>query len=470
MTTSLERLASLAAALVDAPMAAIVRVSPERVDIVAGHHVPAVAYAVDIDEVAAGFEPMQPGIVCNMQENIYFSTHPLVVGAPFLKALIRFPLPVSGRVSLVIGYSEPIAMLPADRLQALAELAQLAAREYEIDQHHGQGLPPQAVTLEHVIMQAEQSSQPVAILDSNLGYLHVNGAMATLNKLSAKSHVGRRIHDINVPSVEALEAIFQIALRDGRSFEQVELVGQRDGDNVRIYSVSCRPVLIVGREMPVLEVISSDVTSLRADETRLENGLAEGPYAKAFGLDPTARFLTETLVKRQSLRQRKSTSYLTLRSWRKPVRSYQIEALKALKTAPPHALVDTAATEIVEAVSRIVGTSSFAHVTPIPCSRSSDDACFSRMIAEEVSRRIGKPLTMLLASAPQKGSSHPKENASRPPLRLVGEASGPCLVVDDVATSGAHLEEAILKLRPSAMSVFAVAWIGGDVDDKAEDA
>ena len=142
-------------------------------------------------------------------------------------------------------------------------------------------------------------------------------------------------------------------------------------------------------------------------------------------------------------------------------------SLKALKTAPPHSLIDTAASEIVEAVARVVGTSSFAHVTPVPCSRSRDDACLSRMLAAEVARRIGKPLSLLLASAPGKGSSHPKDNLTRPPLKLVEAATGPVLIIDDVATSGAHLEEAITKLRPSAHSVFAVAWIGGDADDSA---
>jgi hypothetical protein len=41
--------------------------------------------------------------------------------------------------------------------------------------------------------------------------------------------------------------------------------------------------------------------------------------------------------------------------------------------------------------------------------------------------------------------------------------SGPVLLVDDVSTSGAHIEEAVELLRPHANMVFAVAWISGDV-------
>ncbi|MGL4727242.1 MAG: hypothetical protein ACRCWO_00660, partial [Bosea sp. (in: a-proteobacteria)] len=213
------------------------------------------------------------------------------------------------------------------------------------------------------------------------------------------------------------------------------------------------------------EVLASDVTAIRARESRLEDSLEQAPFTPPQILDPTVKFLTETLVRRQGLRQRKTISYMTLRAWRKPIRAYQIEALKALKTAPPRALVETAAAEIVEAVERVVGAGAFSEVTHVPCSRSAEEACLSRQIAEEVAARLGKPMVQRLAAPPQKGASHPKENVKRPPLKLLSPADGPCLVIDDVATSGAHIEEAILKLRPSAQSVFAIAWIGGDSDE-----
>jgi predicted amidophosphoribosyltransferase len=45
-------------------------------------------------------------------------------------------------------------------------------------------------------------------------------------------------------------------------------------------------------------------------------------------------------------------------------------------------------------------------------------------------------------------------------MTLVEKVSGPALLVDDVATSGSHLEEATKLLRPSCGAVMAVAWIG----------
>ena len=51
---------------------------------------------------------------------------------------------------------------------------------------------------------------------------------------------------------------------------------------------------------------------------------------------------------------------------------------------------------------------------------------------------------------------------NRPRLELVRTIGEPILLVDDVATSGAHIEEAVKLLKPHCGTVMAVAWIGGD--------
>jgi predicted amidophosphoribosyltransferase len=74
------------------------------------------------------------------------------------------------------------------------------------------------------------------------------------------------------------------------------------------------------------------------------------------------------------------------------------------------------------------------------------------------------PVVKALSLERVEGSSHPKTNVGRSPMRLEAAVVGDILLVDDVATSGRHLEEAALLLRNQNASVLPIAWIGGDAD------
>ena len=82
--------------------------------------------------------------------------------------------------------------------------------------------------------------------------------------------------------------------------------------------------------------------------------------------------------------------------------------------------------------------------------------------ARELGAILKMPVVQAFANVPLKGSSHPKENARRPGLLLKRAVSEPVLLVDDVATSGAHLEEAAKLLRPHCRAVLPIAWISGN--------
>ena len=170
----------------------------------------------------------------------------------------------------------------------------------------------------------------------------------------------------------------------------------------------------------------------------------------------------ETLIERSPIRARRDMSYLTLRSWRGPIKDYQIKALRALKAAPPDAFVESIAMEIETAVGRVIGKSAFGAVTPMPCGHSRIERCLSVRIAERVAGRLGVPMVEAFESVRRPGVSHPIDNARRPLLRLARGVEAQVLLVDDVATSGRHLEEAVALLRPHAAAVFPVAWIGGE--------
>ena len=183
-------------------------------------------------------------------------------------------------------------------------------------------------------------------------------------------------------------------------------------------------------------------------------------------LDPSAAFLFQTLVSRPTLLHRNAVPYIALRRWRVSAKPFQIDALRILKKSPPPRFVSAIVADIMEALDPMISSALYRFVVPIPCSRSAPDSCLSILIAERLASRLQLVPIHALAIEPAEGLSHPKTNLSRPSMRLQKAVEGPVIVVDDVATSGAHIEEAVRLLRPTAKAVFAVTWIGGVQDSE----
>ena len=63
------------------------------------------------------------------------------------------------------------------------------------------------------------------------------------------------------------------------------------------------------------------------------------------------------------------------------------------------------------------------------------------------------------------GVSHPKEFSKLAPIELAEAPAGMVvLVIDDVATSGWHMEEALNTLRDAGATAIGATWIGGNVE------
>lgn len=175
--------------------------------------------------------------------------------------------------------------------------------------------------------------------------------------------------------------------------------------------------------------------------------------------EPSFVFLIETLIPKRSINTRNSMSYLSLKTWRKPIQPYQIQALRALKENLPPEVAPFIAREILREVETLFGLSAFRAVVPMPCGHARATPCLSLEIARAIEAQSGVQIIRALSTKSRKGSSHPKENLRRPPLVLRQQVSDAVLLVDDVATSGSHMKEAIGLLKPGAGSVLAVAWI-----------
>lgn len=191
-----------------------------------------------------------------------------------------------------------------------------------------------------------------------------------------------------------------------------------------------------------------------------EHAVGEQP-APQIGVEASAQFLSETLVKRQSLKSRNGVAYVTLRTWRRPIKEHQIRALAALKAYPHPTFVSQVANEIVAAAKTLFGTRS-ACVVPVPCGHSRRTDCLSVQLARETANQLKRPFVEIFSPQFRAGASHPKQSAKLPPLKFAQGVApvGNIILIDDVATSGRHIEQAVNALSERAEHVFALAWIG----------
>ena len=172
-------------------------------------------------------------------------------------------------------------------------------------------------------------------------------------------------------------------------------------------------------------------------------------------------FLMDTLLSKRSIRTRKGTSYVSVRSWRSTFKKHQIAALRMVKSHDPQYLGELAGNECATELELLVGLGTFRYIVPIPCGHSSPDRCLSSAIARAAGARLNIPVVNAFAHLEQSGTSHPRTITTRPPMRVIQPVPGPAIIIDDVTTSGAHLFEAATLLRAAGSHSFSMAWIGG---------
>jgi hypothetical protein len=199
--------------------------------------------------------------------------------------------------------------------------------------------------------------------------------------------------------------------------------------------------------------------ALPGDEQPTARPRGDNGGPKGDGIGPVSHFLNETLIPARRLLRRNDTSYVGIRRWRSAIRQHQIAALRALKLDPPESFVAVIASELAGAVRAVYGSPDACVVVPVPCGHSGPD-CLSHRLAHALGAELG--IAVVEAFAPvavSKGSSHPRKNGARPSMRLAQPVDKPVILVDDVATSGSHIDEAATLLRQKAPSVWPVVWI-----------
>ena len=172
--------------------------------------------------------------------------------------------------------------------------------------------------------------------------------------------------------------------------------------------------------------------------------------------------LHESLPIKRTIHIRNGVAYLTVRAWRQREKAQQIAAFKRLKRCPSSDLVGYATDDLAATLTALFGAGRDLTFTHVPCGHSGHAQCLSRRLAEEVAAACGGRYMPLWHDRPQTGSSHPRTIVARPPLRWKSWPAGRTIVIDDVATSGAHLAETILALRSNGIAAAGIAWIGND--------
>jgi predicted amidophosphoribosyltransferase len=201
---------------------------------------------------------------------------------------------------------------------------------------------------------------------------------------------------------------------------------------------------------------SSEVLSSFEQNTSVALGFAE---EIAVNSEPLSKFLFDTLIIKKRLLARSGASYVALRQWRKPIKHYQVKALQALKSNEAPSSLDAIAQEIIAQVGSVYGKL-FTTVVPIPGGSSGRKKSFSVLIAERVAQGLNIPCHDILISSPvQKGASHPKKSMTLQPYTLKQDVTGNVLIVDDVASSGKHIELATAAIKQHANYCTAVVWI-----------
>lgn len=170
-----------------------------------------------------------------------------------------------------------------------------------------------------------------------------------------------------------------------------------------------------------------------------------------------------SLVYRPTLYRRNGVAWASVRSWRADAKMRDLVAFKRAKAAVDAAVIEAAAAEIAAVAGLLFGPLAGWQAVNIPCGHSRRPDCFGKRLAQRTAAQLGIAFDQLFADRFCSGVSHPKEFAKLPPLTRLAQPSGPALVIDDVATSGWHIEEALGALRGAGVPAFGLAWLSGDV-------
>jgi len=163
------------------------------------------------------------------------------------------------------------------------------------------------------------------------------------------------------------------------------------------------------------------------------------------------------------LLRRSDVAWIATCAWRASAKADDVAALKRAKRELDRRLIDGAAESLTDLIRQLRGDRAADAVTSVPCGHSRRPDCLGKQIAQAVAEALGLPFLQVFADRPCSGVSHPKEYIKLPPLQRIADPCASMILVDDLATSGWHVEESLTVLRSLGASASAFVWITGAV-------
>lgn len=170
-----------------------------------------------------------------------------------------------------------------------------------------------------------------------------------------------------------------------------------------------------------------------------------------------------SLVPRRSIYTRNGIAWISMRAWSSKARQADVAAMRVAKQTLDASVIDAAADEIGHFIGKVFGQMEGWAVSTVAVGHSRRPDSFAVRLAEGVAAKVGLPFVKIFKDRFVSGTSHPKEFAKLPPLDMLTEVTQPLILIDDVATSGWHLEEALNCIRQRGVPAVAIAWISGTV-------
>ena len=398
-----------------------------------------------------------PFCINNASNNPVFKHHPLVRSFEHWDFIASVPVlievegwscnlvclgngPHVKQCERILSANASLARVIADEISLIGEIAAMPAHDSHI-----------RLLLSELIDAVNHAATITCLIDSELKVAAISRPFSSALSFDRDSLVGASVSDI--------------IKKDGGDPKIIDYL------NGRFECLDSDPGFLSGRydyspliyhSMRFVDELSGSVYLLvninPAEDTKTPPSPADYVARDHEGVGVTTKFLLDTVIEQPRMITRRATTYYAVNRWRKTIKDHQIKALRLLKAEMPDGFVACVADQLVATAIALGGKTSIQAVGQVPCGNSGPN-CLACRLASEVADRLGVEYVELFEPIDTRGSSHPRRNVNRPNMKLVGSTEKTVLLIDDVATSGAHIEEAVRLLRNQNISVFPLVWI-----------